>query len=135
MNSSSSNPPRVGLAKKAADEARARRLTARDAQAEGLLPSPRHTKRQKSVSPSQLLAELQSLLSPMANDESTGTALTSAVKVNVESQLTFDTNFPGDSSVSSVSITAADGATLVAVGVSSCHEVLHNGNRRWSRST
>ena len=114
MNSSSSNPPRVGLSKKAADEARARRLTARDAEAEGLLLTPRGTKRQKSVTPSQLLAESQSLLSPMANDEIRGTALTSAVEVNLESQLTHDTNFPGDSSVSSVSITAADGATFVA---------------------
>jgi hypothetical protein len=114
MNSSSSNPPRVGLAKKAADEARARRLTARDAEVEGLLPLPCRTKRQKSVTPSQLLAESQSLLSPVANDEITGTALTSAIEDNVESQLTHNTNFPGDSSVSSVSITAADGATFVA---------------------
>ena len=100
---------RVGLAKKAA-EASARRLAARDA--EGLLPSPRRTKRKKSVTPSQLMAESQSLLS---SPESTGTPLTSAVEVNVESQLTHGTNFPSDrSSVSSVSVTAADGATLVA---------------------
>ena len=114
---SSSNPPpvRAGLAKKAA-EASARRLAAREAEAEGLLTSPRRTKRQKSVTPSQLIAASQSLLSPMAHDdESTGSPLTSAVEVNVESQLTQGTDFPSNSSVSSVSVTAADGATLVAV--------------------
>ena len=113
---SSSNPPpvRAGLAKKAA-EASARRLAAREADAEGLLTSPRRTKRQKFVAPSQLIAESQSLLSPVAHDdESTGSPLTSAVEVNVESQLTQGTDFPSDSSVSSVSVTAADGATLVA---------------------
>ena len=121
--SMSSNPPpvRAGLAKKAA-EASARRLAAREAEAEGLLTSPRRTKRQKSVTSSQLIAESQSLLSPEAPAESTGTPLTSAVEINVESQLTRDTDFPNDnsdSSVSSVSVAAADGATLVAAAADS----------------
>ena len=82
-------------------------------------PSPRRTKRQKSVTPSQLIAESQSLLSPVAHDASTGTPLSSAVEVNVESQLTHGTEFPSDSSVSSVSVTAADGATLLAAAADS----------------
>ena len=70
MNSSSSDPP--------------------------LLPC--HMKRQKSVTSLQLIAESQSLLSPVAHDASTGTPLTSAAEVNVESQLTHGTDFPSDSS-------------------------------------
>ncbi len=127
MDLSSSNPPlRPGLAQKAAAEATARRLAARakaiaardEAKSEAKEPSPRCTKRQKSVTPSQLLAESQSLLSPVAHGASTGTTTplsTSAVEVNVESQLTNGTDFRSDSSsVSSVSVTAADGGTLVA---------------------
>jgi hypothetical protein len=43
--------------------------------------SPPCTKRQKSVTSSQLIAESQSLPSPVAHDASTGTPLTSAVEV------------------------------------------------------
>jgi hypothetical protein len=72
-------------------------LAARDAK--GLRTSPRRLQRPKDpVVPSQLIAESQNLLSsPESKDEQFTVA---AVEVNVESQLTLTTDFPGDKSMS-----------------------------------
>ena len=114
---------RPGLAKKAA-EASAARLAARVADSEAEVvatpltrTSPRRDKRAKNPhtqpsvasktttranTPSQLVAESQSLLSPVQEDDeepsTTLGKLLSVRKENVESQLTRDTDFPGDGS-------------------------------------
>jgi len=115
----------IGLGKKAA-EASAARLAARAADSDEvsatpLRTSPRRDKRAKSVTqasvassrgktadtPSQLVAESQSLLSPAADESSTqgaslqGAPLLSVVHENVQSQITHGSDFPSDKSESS----------------------------------
>jgi hypothetical protein len=118
----------IGLGKKAT-EASAARLAARVAVSDevGATPlrtSPRRDKTAKSVTqlpsvassrgkkkmadtPSQLVAESQSLLSPAAAASSTqgaplqGAPLLSVTHENVESQITHGSNFPSDKSESS----------------------------------
>ena len=115
----------IGLGKKAA-EASAARLAARAADSDEvsatpLRTSPRRDKRAKSVTqasvassrgktadtPSQLVAESQSLLSPAADESPTqgaslqGAPLLSVVHENVESQITHGSDFPSDKSNSS----------------------------------
>ena len=121
------NQPRPGLAKKAAEAARLSRAAASEAGVVGTVPpilrtSPRRDKRQKSPqvrvpssshgkkkssadTPSQLVAQSQSLLSPLQeDDEETSTAqgrLISVREENVESQLTCGTaedSVPSDDS-------------------------------------
>ena len=174
MRSSSSNPARGGIAKRAA-EASARKLAAREAElaargTKGTRTSPRNLKKRqnysalasgrraptltnnRAVTPSQIIAESQSLLSP---DESTGAPLLAA-EVIVESQLTTGTDFPSNKTslhgppppakncawsqhigndaddlstgASSVSVTAADGATLVAADANVDADDLFEGN-------
>ena len=121
------NKQRIGLGEKAA-EASAARLAARAAvsdevgvAAEHATPirtSPRRDKTAKSVTqpsvtssrgrkkkhdtPSQLVAESQSLLSPADASSTQGAPpLLSVIHENIESQITHGTNFPSDKSKSS----------------------------------
>ena len=127
------NKQRQGLAKKALD-ASAARLAARTAVSDEVVAtplrtSPRRDKRAKSVTqpsvtssrgkkktsvntPSQLVAESQSLLSPEASPTQ-GAPLLSVIQENVESQITQDTNFPSDKS-DSTDEDDNDGVTEVA---------------------
>ena len=72
------------------------------------VPSSRG-KKKKADTPSQLVAESQSLLSPPDASSTQGAPLLSVIHENVESQITHGTNFPSDKSESSDDGNGVDG--------------------------
>ena len=128
------NKQRAGLGKRAA-EASAARLAARAAVSDEVVAaahdatpnrtSPRRDKttksstqlsvpssrgkKKKADTPSQLVAESQSLLSPPDASSTQGAPLLSVIHENVESQITHGTNFPSDKSESSDDGNGVDG--------------------------